>query len=85
MVRRGKSAVASALCLAILVTGCSSDGAPDQLSAAAAQAYAEAAAIPAGPYRLGLGDKLRIVVFGEDELSGEFQVSGAGAVNIGAD
>ncbi|MGB7404771.1 MAG: polysaccharide biosynthesis/export family protein [Pacificimonas sp.] len=33
-------------------------------------------------YRLGLGDKLRVSVFGEDNLSGEFQVSGAGTLNM---
>lgn len=29
-------------------------------------------------YRLGSGDRLRVTVFGEAELSGEFQVDGAG-------
>lgn len=31
-------------------------------------------------YRLGAGDKLRIIVFGEDSLTGEFFVSGAGKI-----
>ena len=31
-------------------------------------------------YRLGAGDKLRVIVFGETSLSGEFFVSGAGAI-----
>mgnify|MGYP001166045447 FL=1 len=31
-------------------------------------------------YRLGAGDKLRIVTVGEDKLSGEFQVSGDGLI-----
>jgi polysaccharide export outer membrane protein len=31
-------------------------------------------------YRLGSGDRLRVTVFGESELSGEFQVDGAGTV-----
>lgn len=29
-------------------------------------------------YRLGPGDKLRVTVFGEDDLSGEFQIDGTG-------
>ncbi|MBB5279794.1 polysaccharide biosynthesis/export family protein [Pacificimonas flava] len=33
-------------------------------------------------YRLGLGDKLRVSVFNEENLSGEFQVSGAGTINM---
>ena len=53
-------------------------------------AYAQSTASPApaetapagSPYRLGFGDKLRISVFGEPTLSGEFQVSGAGAVSM---
>lgn len=42
----------------------------------------ELAGKPEDVYRLGLGDKVRINVFGEPSLSGEFQVSGSGAVNM---
>lgn len=33
-------------------------------------------------YRLGLGDKLRVNIFGEPSLSGEYQVSGSGVVTM---
>lgn len=33
-------------------------------------------------YHLGSGDKLRIIVFGEDSLSGEFLVPGAGVISF---
>ncbi len=33
-------------------------------------------------YRLGIGDKLRIVVFGEDNLSGETEVGTLGTIDI---
>jgi protein involved in polysaccharide export with SLBB domain len=33
-------------------------------------------------YRLGLGDKLRVSIFGEPSLSGEYQVSGSGVVTM---
>jgi len=33
-------------------------------------------------YRLGSGDKLRLIVFGEAELSGDFDVSGGGRVSL---
>lgn len=33
-------------------------------------------------YRLGSGDKLRVIVFGEEALTGEFVVSGTGAVSM---
>jgi polysaccharide export outer membrane protein len=31
-------------------------------------------------YRLGTGDRVRVTVFGDDQLSGEFQVSAAGTI-----
>lgn len=43
---------------------------------------AELAAQSASVYRLGLGDKVRINVFNEKELSGEYQVSANGSVTM---
>jgi polysaccharide export outer membrane protein len=37
---------------------------------------------PQFEYRLGSGDRLRVIVFGEQELSGEFFVSGAGKISF---
>ena len=36
----------------------------------------------AGGYRLGAGDKMRIIVFGEPDLSGEFFVDDSGSVDL---
>jgi polysaccharide export outer membrane protein len=33
-------------------------------------------------YRLGSGDKLRVTVYGEEDLSGEFEVDGSGTVRM---
>ena len=33
-------------------------------------------------YRLGTGDKLRLIVFGEDDLGGEYVVDGSGQVRL---
>ena len=33
-------------------------------------------------YKLGAGDKVRVTVYGEDDLSGEFQVDGSGYVRF---
>lgn len=33
-------------------------------------------------YQLGAGDRLRITVFGEDDLSGEFEIDGSGNVSM---
>ena len=33
-------------------------------------------------YTLGIGDKLRVIVFGENDLSGEFEVGSQGTINL---
>jgi protein involved in polysaccharide export with SLBB domain len=33
-------------------------------------------------YRLGVGDRLRVIVFGEEDLSGEFDVGAQGTLNL---
>ena len=67
-----------ALLAAVLLAACSSgpiggEGPPSAASAASAGAVAP-------EYRLGPGDKVRVIVFGETSLSGEFLVSGSGQV-----
>jgi len=42
--------------------------------------FSPQAAEVAGDYRLGVGDRLRITVFGHESLSGKFTVDGAGRV-----
>jgi len=64
------------------------DGGTPALAQAPAQAPAkadptEAASIVTDPgYRLGAGDKIRLITFGEEQLTGEFQVSGAGTIAL---
>lgn len=36
----------------------------------------------AGPYRLDSGDRLRIVVFGQEDMSGEYAVDGSGFISM---
>ncbi len=38
--------------------------------------------LPEAPYRLGPGDRIRVVVFRHDDLSGEFQLDGAGSFSM---
>lgn len=49
-------------------------------------ACAEEQAAPAAPamedYRLGTGDKLRLIVFGEEDLSGQFTVDDTGHIRL---
>ena len=39
-----------------------------------------ALAQPSGPYRLATGDRLRIIVFGQDNLSNIYAVDGSGRI-----
>lgn len=67
--------IAGALAVAgVALAGCAGSSAPPLPPAAATPA--------AGVYKLGLGDKLRVNVYGEPQLSGEYQVSGNGAVTM---
>ena len=64
--------------LSVLVAACSGGGpALDVASAPAAVAGS-----PGGEYRLGSGDKVRVIVFGEQDLSGEFVVGDNGTVDL---
>lgn len=49
---------------------------------AGAQAPQANASANAPDYRLGVGDKVRVIVYGEDELSGEFQLDATGSVSL---
>lgn len=60
--------------LGVFATSCSAPNRAPLPSNLAAQST--------GEYRLGLGDRLRVNVHGERDLSGEFQVTGAGVVTI---
>jgi polysaccharide export outer membrane protein len=65
-----KLAIAGA-CL-FTIAACSRTPAPEMPAALAQQS--------SSVYRLGLGDKLRVYVFGEKDLSGQFQVSSKGTI-----
>ena len=45
-------------------------------------AGSEASPISIDAYRLGAGDKIRVTVFGHEDLSGEFEVDGSGNVSL---
>ncbi len=81
---------AAALCLALGAAAPiahAQDPAPTTPPAAAAmQQAAPSTAAPAAAadpdYQLGSGDKVRVTVFGEPTLSGEFYVTGSGLVSL---
>ena len=66
--------------LAFLLVGCESVGPLTGQTSAN-----EPAAVPApdrGEYRFGIADQLRVTIFGEPELSGEFVIDGEGRVSM---
>jgi polysaccharide export outer membrane protein len=65
----------SAACLLALCVACASGADPVPADAA------DAPQVALEDYRLGPGDRLRVIVFNEADLSGEFVVSPAGAIS----
>lgn len=72
------------LMLVVGASGCASSPAgAESLAAVAAPSIDEPAAIRSVPeYRLGAADKVRVNVFGEEALTGEFIVGGSGKVSL---
>ncbi|MEQ8268813.1 MAG: polysaccharide biosynthesis/export family protein [Parvibaculum sp.] len=79
--------IAAAGLLFGLVAACSDGPRSNAPGPAAVVPAASAGDVPLPPdadidYRLGSGDQLRVLVFGENDLSGEFVVSGSGKVAL---
>lgn len=66
----------------LILAGCATSAAPapSAVSVPADSAGTQPSLAPT--YTLGSGDQLRIIVFGEENLSGEFFVDGAGMVSL---
>ncbi|WP_440979514.1 polysaccharide biosynthesis/export family protein [Sphingomonas pseudosanguinis] len=74
-------------CLAMLAASASAGaqtGAPSSSAkqAATTTATATATAEPIADYKLGVADKVRVIVFNEETLSGEFTVSDSGTLSL---
>ena len=54
----------------------------DEINKALAENDTNAAKAFEKSYRLGPGDRLRVIVFGEEDLSGEFEVDSVGVVSL---
>jgi polysaccharide export outer membrane protein len=72
---RGVLVCSALLAVALLVSGC----AGGSISEAEQKSLAAAASAPA---TLQPGDKIRVVVFGEDKLSGEYELDQAGQISV---
>ena len=77
-IARGIAAIAfSVLLFGLSACAGSWDGPPQAPPAAAA-----AAAANETTYLLGSGDKLRVIVYGEDDLGGQYEIDGTGLVRL---
>jgi len=72
------SAVTMLLISALAVASCASQ-APVPMAQEDVQTGRQTAA---QAYRLGAGDRIRLIVFGEPDLSGEFDIDGSGAFSV---
>ena len=88
---RGLQIVALSALSVILLSGCAGPVVSKQASnppqgkvdaGAPSDASTSTAKPQTSAYQLGPGDQLRVIVFGEEDLSGEFQVDDTGAVSI---
>lgn len=75
-VRRGLCLLVSVLCASVIAAACSSPRPSSMASVAATAPLTESA------YKLDAGDKLRVIVFGEMDLGGEYEVDGSGFVRL---
>ena len=70
---------------ATVLTACSGTTIPTDIALTPASSKSLSAATTASgndEYRLGSGDKVRILVFGEEDLSGEFTIDNRGSVDL---
>ena len=74
--RRGLSLLVPVLCAGV-IAACSSPG-PSTMAFVPAQGTT----VPDSAYKLDAGDKLRVIVFGEMDLGGEYEVDGSGFVRL---
>jgi len=65
----------------LLAAGCAGNP-PSASKTGTAAGDSTASAASDNAYRLGAGDRLRVIVFGEEDLSGEFEVDDTGAVSL---
>ena len=73
-IKRAAAFIAAGLCAALAMTACATKPLPEGNGSYAVETGHD--------YRLGPGDKVRLTVFGEDKLSGEFMVANNGDVAV---
>ena len=67
------------IAIALTASACSPGG---KMTSSGSKAQPASALQNAGPYKLDSGDKLRVVVFGQEDISGEYAVDGSGFISM---
>jgi polysaccharide export outer membrane protein len=81
--RRKIFAAALSLCPLAWLGGCAGSSAPGiSVTESVKSSEENSAHAPAAEYRLGSGDKIKLTVYGEDDLSGDFQIGGNGSLSL---
>ncbi len=75
-------ASALAACVSATLSGCAGPSAPAVSVTQSVTAEQSAVYPTTSEYRLGSGDKIKLTVYGEADLSGDFDVSGNGSVSL---
>jgi polysaccharide export outer membrane protein len=73
------------LIAALALSGCMGRTAPVAMAPApglASMAYAEAMPTAGGAYQLGPGDRLRVVIYGQEGLTNTYAIDAAGAITL---
>jgi protein involved in polysaccharide export with SLBB domain len=78
---RMRLVLSAALAGLLVLAGCGGGGGGNLPEATAAAVPVDAAGEPTG-YTLGTGDRVRVTVFGEPDLSGEFEVDATGKISM---
>lgn len=74
--------VACVALAAMFLTACETGITPAAATTASTDTVEAVTTRPVEAYRLGSADKIKVTVFGEPELSGEFVVDGSGVVSL---
>jgi polysaccharide export outer membrane protein len=82
MVQRSLLDAVIRLCVAAIAAAASVGGCADPQFIGGPQFATHDSTQPQRIYRLGIGDKLKVSVFGEDNLSGQFEVNAMGQIPL---
>jgi protein involved in polysaccharide export with SLBB domain len=73
---------ASLLVVAVGLSACTNGQAPAGATESIITSSEGSRSTQDAEYRLGSGDKLKLQIYGEDDLSGEFEINGAGTLSL---